>query len=165
MSELWKNLPAAQRALSHRPLFTVRLTVPPALEAGDTRFGSRRVATVESGYFEGASKELSGRVHGGGCDWICQPADGSVRLDARIVLESHGGDRILMSYYGIRHGHSHVLNRLASSEPVDPADYYFRIVPLFETSSRKFDWLNRIVAIGVGQRVPDGVLYSVFEIL
>jgi Protein of unknown function (DUF3237) len=37
--------------------------------------------------------------------------------------------------------------------------------PMFETSSAKYDWINRILAIGVGHRLPDGPVYSVFEIL
>jgi hypothetical protein len=36
---------------------------------------------------------------------------------------------------------------------------------MFETSSRKYDWMNRITAVGIGHRPPDGPLYSVFEVL
>ena len=32
-----------------------------------------------------------------------------------------------------------------------PVDYYFRTTPYFETSSQKCAWLNKIVAVGVGQ--------------
>ena len=46
-------------------------------------------------------------------------------------------------------------------EAVDPASYYFRINPLFETSAPKYDWINRIVAIGIGYRRADGPIYSV----
>jgi Protein of unknown function (DUF3237) len=48
---------------------------------------------------------------------------------------------------------------------VDPAAYYFRTNPLFETASPKYDWLNRIVSIGIGHRPAGGPVYSVFEIL
>jgi hypothetical protein len=37
--------------------------------------------------------------------------------------------------------------------------------PLFETSSSKYDWMNRIIAVGVGHRLADGPLYSIFEVL
>jgi hypothetical protein len=47
----------------------------------------------------------------------------------------------------------------------DPTSYYFRMNPIFETSSTKYDWMNRIIAAGVGHRLPDGPLYSIFEIL
>ena len=55
--------------------------------------------------------------------------------------------------------------KLDKGEPVDPGSYYFRMNPLFETSAAKYDWLNRILAIGTGHRLPDGPLYSIFEVL
>jgi hypothetical protein len=39
-----------------------------------------------------------------------------------------------------------------------------RNTPVFETSSAKYDWLNRIVAVGVGRRLPNSAAYDVFEI-
>jgi hypothetical protein len=45
------------------------------------------------------------------------------------------------------------------------SDYYLRTAPLFETSSSSYAWLNKIVSIGIGERLADGVKYEVFEIL
>jgi hypothetical protein len=70
-----------------------------------------------------------------------------------------------MTYRGLRHGASDVLQRIDRGERVDPASYYFRINPMFETASPKYDWLNRILCIGVGDRHADGPVYSVFEVL
>jgi len=70
-----------------------------------------------------------------------------------------------MTYQGLRHGPSDVMDRMERGEAVDPASYYFRINPLFETSAPKYDWINRIVAIGFGYRRADGPIYSVFEVL
>jgi len=50
-------------------------------------------------------------------------------------------------------------------EAVDPTSYYFRINPMFETAAQAYDWLNRIVAVGIGHRQADGPVYSVFEVL
>ena len=36
---------------------------------------------------------------------------------------------------------------------------------MFETSAPKYDWMSRIVAIGTGHRMPDGPIYSIFEVL
>jgi hypothetical protein len=55
--------------------------------------------------------------------------------------------------------------RIDKGEAVDPASYYIRINALFETASSTYDWLNRILAIGVGHRRAEGVVYSLFEIL
>ena len=48
---------------------------------------------------------------------------------------------------------------------VDPTSYYFRINPLFETAAGQYDWINRVIAVGIGHRFADGPVYSVFEIL
>ncbi len=42
---------------------------------------------------------------------------------------------------------------------------YLRNTPNFETASGKYDWLNRIVAVGVGRRRSDHAAYEVFQIL
>ena len=42
---------------------------------------------------------------------------------------------------------------------------FLRITPSFETAEPRYDWLNRIVAVGVGRRLPKAVHYDIFEIL
>jgi hypothetical protein len=54
------------------------------------------------------------------------------------------------------------LNR---GDAVDPASYYFRTTPYFETSSEKYAWLNRICAIATGSRVEDRRGFQVYEVL
>jgi hypothetical protein len=88
-----------------------------------------------------------------------------VHLDVRLILQTDDGALIAMTYRGIRHGPAEVLARLDRGEPVAPTDYYFRISALFETSDVRYDWLNRVVAAGSGQRLPAGPVYSLFEIL
>jgi hypothetical protein len=58
-----------------------------------------------------------------------------------------------------------VLARLDRGEPVQASDYYFRISPFFETSDARYDWLNRIAAVGIGHRLRAGPVYNLFEIL
>jgi hypothetical protein len=70
-----------------------------------------------------------------------------------------------MTYSGIRTGSPDVLARLAKGAPVDPAEYYFRISPLFSTATPKYERLNRVLAIGIGHRLPEGPVYSIFEVL
>jgi len=40
-----------------------------------------------------------------------------------------------------------------------------RIAASFETSSEKYGWLNNIISIGVGHRLPEGPIYQMFEVL
>jgi hypothetical protein len=65
----------------------------------------------------------------------------------------------------LRAGTPDVMERLNKGEDVDPTNYYFRMNPMFETSSKKYDWMNRIIAVGIGHRPPDGPIYSIFEVL
>jgi hypothetical protein len=57
------------------------------------------------------------------------------------------------------------LKSVRQGEVVDPATHYFRTSGFFETAAPTYDWLNRIVCLGIGQRQPGGPVYSVFEIL
>ena len=44
-------------------------------------------------------------------------------------------------------------------DPVDAGEYYFRVAPFFETASPKYDWLNRIGAVGGPARTDRCELY------
>jgi feruloyl esterase len=85
-------------------------------------------------------------------------------LDVRVVLKTDDEHIIGMTYRGMRHGPKDVLDRIARGEVVKATDYYLRIAPFFETASEKYGWLNRIVGIGVGHRLPEGPVYQVFEV-
>ena len=52
-----------------------------------------------------------------------------------------------------------------AGEFVDPSQYYFRTAIAFETAAPRYDWLNRIIAIGTGSRPPEGPIYDIFEVL
>jgi len=129
-----------------------------------TPYGLRKIVPVLGGTFTG--ERLNGSIlPTGGHDWAMTRADGVLVLDVRLVLETDDGAQILMTYRGIRTGTPAVLARIASGEYVDPAEYYFRIVPFFETGSEKYAWLNSIVCLGFGERVKAGPRYTVHEIL
>ncbi|RWB40365.1 MAG: DUF3237 domain-containing protein [Mesorhizobium sp.] len=149
--------------LHTRPLFSIRLAVDALLAVGGPEGNGRRIGSISGGTFKG--DRLSGTVLPGGTDWQLLRGDGAVQLDARIVLKTDDDALIAMTYVGLRHGPPDVLERLNRGEPVDPGNYYFRIVPSFATSDHRYDWLNRIVAVGIGQRLPTGPDYSVHEIL
>jgi len=146
-----------------RHLFTIALEVGEIQPLGKTPLGDRRVAVVEGGSFEGP--KLKGTVLKGGSDWLIGRPDGALQLDVRLTLKTDDGHLIGMIYRGYRHGPAAVIDRLNRGEKVDPSEYYFRTAPFFETSSEKYGWLNRIVAIATGHRLPAGPVYDVFEVL
>jgi hypothetical protein len=70
-----------------------------------------------------------------------------------------------MTHQGVRHGPPNVVERIDKGEVVDPTSYYFRINPLFEIAAAEYDWINLVVAVGIGHRRADGPIYSILEVL
>jgi hypothetical protein len=157
------DLPETLKSLRARPLFVMRLDVKSMLVVGATPGAFRRIGVVTGGSFEG--ERLSGQVLDGGSDWQTVRHDGATTLDVRVVLKTDEDDLIGMTYRGLRHGPPDVLKKIDAGEVVDPTSYYFRINPLFETASAKYDWINRVIAVGIGHRLADGPIYSIFEVL
>ncbi|MDP6515557.1 MAG: DUF3237 domain-containing protein, partial [Alphaproteobacteria bacterium] len=92
-------------------------------------------------------------------------ADGARKPDVRLTLKTDDDALIQVTYSGIRHGSAEVMKRIAREEQVDPEEYYLRNTPYFETSADKYEWLNLIVAVGIGARVPDAAIYDIHQIL
>jgi len=140
------------------------MKLPPTLDLGDTPAGNRRVFIVLGGQFAG--ERFRGEVlPQASSDLLLLRADRSYQQDVRLLLRTDDGALILMTYRGIRHATPEIDARVARGEQVAPSDYYLRTAPFFETASAKYQWLNKIVSVGVGERQPDGVKYEVFEIL
>lgn len=161
-TSLTQNLPDALNSLRTRPLFVLREQVPPLLVVGQTPNAFRRIGVVQGGSFEG--ERLSGEVVSGN-DWQSVRTDSCIKLDVRLVLKTTDGALIVMTYQCLRAGTPEIIEKLDKGEPVDPTSYYFRMNPMFETASKKYDWMNRIITVGTGHRLADGPLYSIFEIL
>jgi hypothetical protein len=157
------NLPEVLKSVRTRPLFVMRLDVRKLVVVGATPGGLRRIGVVTGGSFEG--ERLSGEVLDGNSDWQTVRGDGATTLNVRLVLKTKDDALICMSYQGVRHGPPDVVERIEKGEAVDPASYYFRTNPLFETAAPKYGWINRIVAVGIGHRRADGPIYSIFEVL
>jgi hypothetical protein len=150
--------------IASRPLFTLRIQLHPLQVVGATPLGQRRIVPVSGGDFAG--ERLRGTIlpHAGS-DWLLERADGSFQQDVRLTLETDDGALIGMTYRGVRHSSPEVAARLARGEPVELSEYYLRTAPFFETGAERYGWLNTIVAVGVGQRIPNGATYDVFEVL
>lgn len=152
-----------QTAMNSRPLMTVRITAAPPQKLGTVPQGTRLIVPVTGGDFEGP--RLRGKILPGGGDWLLLRADGVLELDLRITLETDDHALIYMTFQGLRHGPPDAIAALGRGEVVDPARYYFRTVPRFETSAETYAFLNRIIAVGVGETRPDGAVHRIEEIL
>ena len=75
--------------------------------------------------------------------------DDTLELDLRVTLETDDGAVICMTFTGVR----------------DDAHQYFRTLPRFETSAPKYAFLNRLLAVGIGEARADGPVHVIEEIL
>ena len=159
----------AWTALSSEPLCVADFRVEGAImDLGASPFGIRRVGYVSGGSFEGA--KLSGEILPGGGNWSqngqLEPGVGVGVFDARALWRTHDGAMIYVSYTGRSVVPSDVSAQFRDpqAEPVDPARYYIRIAPVFETSDPRYAWLNGVLAVGCGERMPWGVRHCIFAI-
>jgi hypothetical protein len=152
-----------ETAMNSRPLMTVRITAAPPQKLGAVPHGIRSIVPVTGGDFEGP--RLRGAVLPGGGDWLLVRSDGVLELDLRITLETDDHALIYMTFQGLRHGPPDAVTALGRGEVVDPASYYFRTLPRFETSTETYAFLNRMITVGVGQARPDGAVHEIYEIL
>ena len=133
--------PASQ--LESTYLMELALDVADQLDAGHTR-----IAPVTGGSFSGP--RVKGTVRDGGADWITQ-VSGHSSLDVRITLDTDDGAVIYMTYNGV----------VARND----IGLYWRVTPVFNTASEKYDWLSHIVCVGKSKQLEGKVAYDIFEIL
>ena len=151
--------------LDSRLLFRLDLDIGYAQvqNIGATSAGRRIVAPVDGGRFVG--ERLSGTVLPGGADWVTFRTDGAMLIDVRLTLKTDDDALILMFYQGIAHAPPEIMTAFNRREVVPVASVYARTTPRFETSTPKYDWINRIIAVSKGCRTAVGPMYNVFEIL
>ena len=146
-----------------KPLFSFTADVGKPQEAPNGPYGDRRFIPITGGNFTGS--KIAGKVLPGGADCQLIRPDGVAELDVRCTFETDDNVIFLMKGLGMRHGPKAVLERIAAGEDVNPEEYYFREVMLFEAPDGKYAWLNKLLAVGTGQRKKHQVLIDVHEIL
>jgi hypothetical protein len=143
---------------------TLRVSVAPPQNIGAVPLGTRRIAAITGGDFEGP--RLRGVVlPAASADWLLLRNDGVLEPDLRATLLTHDGARISMTSFGLRHGPADVIAALGRGEPVDPAQYYFRTTPRFQTAHPAYAFLNRLIAVASGDRRAAGPVYAIDEVL
>ena len=133
--------------MNSHPLMLLRLATTATEEIGSTPHGKLSIFPVIGGTFEGG--RLRGKVLAGGGDWVTEKADGTFDLDLRVTLETEDGALIHMTFTGVR----------------DDGNHYIRTMPRFETAAPKYAFLNRLLAVGVGEIGPEGPVHAIEEIL
>ena len=133
--------------LNTRPLIVLQLATAAIQEVGSTPRGRLYIFPIIGGSFEG--DRLRGKVLAGGADWATATADGAFELDLRATLEADDGALIYLTFTGVR----------------DDARQYLRTLPRFETAAPQYDFLNRLLAVGIGEIRPDGPVHIIEELL
>lgn len=147
-------------------LFDIVVDLEPRLPIGPGPLGDRVLFAAAGGTFAGP--RLRGSVLATGGDWALFRPDGTMTLDVRLTLRTDDAALIFMTYGGrwvippdVRPGMGDASRR----HEVDPARYYFRTNPLFETGSSDYAWLNDVVAVGSGYLAEGAVAYKVAQVL
>lgn len=136
------------------------------LNLGRSPWRNRRVSYIAGGTITG--ERLRGEVRPGGGDWSegggASNGDALTLVDVRSIWRTHDGADIYVTYVGRLIIPAAVLSEFrdpAKVDAIDPDAYYFRIAPTFETADERYEWLNRAVAVGKGQRTARGVIYDI----
>ncbi len=136
----------APDALKSEFLMDLILETSPAIS-----FGSRTAVEVTGGTFSGP--KLKGKVIGPGADWPVAVNPSLRILDVRTILVTDDDQRIYATYRGLIY------------TPADRSQQrYWRSTPIFETDSKKYEWLTQAVFVGVSYTVPQRVACRIFQI-
>ena len=146
-----------------KPLFDIHVDVAEPQVAPDGPYGTRRFIPITGGHFSG--ERLSGRLLPGGADCQLIRPDDVAELEVRLTYETDDGVIFLMKGLGMRHGSPDIIAQIARGELVDPSLYYFRESAIFEAPPGPHEWLNKIIAIGTGQRLAREVIVKFYEVL
>ena len=133
------------------PLCTMTLMLGKAVDAGSTPAGHRLTAEV-------TSATVSGRMNGGlargaSADWFTLTPGGLILPDVRLAIQTDDGAVVLIRYTG----------RLLFAPGQESVAF---IAPVFETGDARYQWLNRVQAVGKGIMPADlsRIDYEVYEL-
>jgi len=141
----------------------INVKVAKPYDIGNTGTGIRKVIPLLDGTFKGPL--LQGIILPGGADSQLIKENEVADINARYVLQTNDGVLIYLSNTGIRVASTGVLKKLSAGEIVNEDAYYFRTVPVFETSNEKYSWLMKSLFIAKGIRNPDNVVIQVWKVL
>lgn len=148
----------------------ITLAAEAPLAVGPSPWRNRRVSDIAGGTFRGP--RLGGVVRPSGADWSegGRAADGGIAtaIDVRSLWQTDDGALIYVTYAGRLVVPAEVVPAFREPDRVaalSDGDYYFRICPMFETAAEPYLWLNEIVAVGVGRRTAEGVVYRLYQVM
>lgn len=131
------------------PLATLHITILRHTRLDGIPIGSRLIGEAAECLLEG--ERVQAHQAGTSSDWLTLHADGSVSVDARLLLATPAGHALTITYRG-----------KGAALPVTGAPVF--IVPTFETDDPALSWLNTIQAAGKGIRQGSSLVYELYEL-
>ncbi len=148
-------------ALEH--ICDLSVFLDPIREMGMGRAGNRRIIPIIGGTVTGS--RINGKLLNLGADWQTIFDNGLAELDTRYAMETDDGATIEIINFGYRHGPDAVMQAVARGEDVDPAAYYMRTHARLETGDPRYDWVNKMLFVGVGARNKQSVAMRLYSII
>lgn len=142
--------------------FLIRAEIGAARSGGQSPKGERLHIPIIGGTVDGPM--LTGTIEPGGSDWPLVRRDGTSEISARYTIIASDGAPIEVRNEGLRVSSPEVLARLRAGEEVDPSEFYFRSVPVFEAPDGPHGWLNNSVFVASICRDGADVLISVHRV-
>ena len=130
-------------------LFYADLTLDMPQNVGPGPHGNRQIIRVVSGTVEGS--KIKGTPLPMSGDWLLIRADGVGELDVRTTIKTNDEQLVYMYYHGLMHARPEIMQDMFQGKPIAPSDLYVRMAAFFETSSEKFGWLNKTIAVGTAR--------------
>jgi len=148
---------------SGQELKSVKIAELNVLVAPPTAAGTKIIYPITGGTISG---EINGKVLPIGGDFGMLISPTTFKLDIREVIQTTDSATIYITYNGYIHADPETFGLLVTgrANEVSPEKYYFRINPIFETTSDKYDWLNHTITVGVGTVTETGVSYILYAI-
>ncbi|NLR46016.1 DUF3237 domain-containing protein [Priestia megaterium] len=140
--------------------FTINAGTPVVI--GHTGLGKKQFIPIKSGTADG---EIKGLILPSGADSQIIRWDGRVDLSARYVIQTEDDELIYIENNGIRQVSEEFREQAAEGEIIPPEYVYFRTIPVFETGSAKYKWLQDRMFIGAAVRNPESVVLDIYEVL
>lgn len=128
-------------------LFTLVAQVSRAATIPDGPLGTRVVVECTGGRFDGP--RLAGTVAAPTGDWVRVGADGTLRIDVRMLLRTDDGADILMTYTGV----------------ATDGGASIRAAATFETGDERYRWLDAVQAVATGASGGGEVAYEVYALV
>ncbi|MBS0031386.1 DUF3237 domain-containing protein [Chitinophaga sp. 22321] len=146
-------------------LFDLEITVDPPQAIGPVLTGTRLIFPFKEGAVK--SDKINGKILNCSGEWGLVTDPTTFKMDVRATIKTDDGALIYIAYTGYNYATAEksALMRAGKGNELSPDEYYFRSVPVFETSAPKYAWLNHTIAVGVGRfPSPGKLIYRIYAI-